>query len=315
MRHLRTTFTAAVFLLCLACATSYAQTPFESAEGIDVAMAAARDSIGQDAELVTLLSAGADPVTGGPAFNIETGKSIFWAYAFYSPSSQKGYVHLLFQLVPGFFTGDGQVEDSVDPGTAAIIISANKQFSNSAQMAGRVRSNGDYQIFREDNGGIVVDIVQLVRGTGPLPGMPNDFPSDDELWLMVAHAENDTSKQLICFVATTDGQTYCLTEAALGVDDEVTADISSSMRVSPNPAVGRTRVTITAPRTGRDLHGLRLGLFDATGREVLDLTESFERTGHEHAEFDASALPAGTYFCRAVGAGFNGVIGTIVLNR
>ena len=120
---------------------------------------------------------------------------------------------------------------------------------------------------------------------------------------------------MACFVASTTGQTLCVTEGTVGIDDEASATGRLTLQVVPNPASGRTRVTLVAGEPGEGMEQVRVGLFDATGAQVLDLSESFARSGYRYAEFDASSIAAGSYFVRAVGGGFNGVVGTVTLGR
>jgi hypothetical protein len=291
-----------------------AQTPFASNQGIPAAQSTAEDSLGSDAMLVSVLTSGENPLTGGEAFDIETGESEGWIYFFYSPSQDRSAGVIVVQLVPGLFMTQGGVGDSVEGASDVMQLMANLPYSNSSDMARAIRSNADYQTYRTLNGTVFVSLAAYLKGTTPVPGMPNDFPLNDEIWTVGFQDDVDSTKQLICIVAASTGQTYCVSsEVAAIADEEARANVG--MQLAPNPAAGRARVTVTAPQNGRSLDGVRLGLFDATGREVLDLTTSFAESGYRFAEFDATSLPAGSYFCRAVGNGYNGVLGTIVLGR
>jgi hypothetical protein len=294
--------------------TGSAQSPFASNDGIEAAEAAAKDSLGNDVVLVGLLGLGQNPITGGESFNIETGEADMWIYMYYSPTQDKGQAIPVLQLVPGIYVaaGGGPLDSGL---SAEMAIATSEPFSNSPQAASAIRNNADYQIFREDNGAVLTIGATLMKATVPIPGAPDDFPANDEVWSVYFMDDVDTTKSLICWVATSTGASYCMTSDVLSVREESALGASLEMSVAPNPAAGRSRVTINAPTTGRSLEGVRIGLFDASGREVLDLTESFAASGYRHAEFDASTIPSGSYFCRAVGGGFNGVIGTIVLGR
>lgn len=287
--------------------------PYPSNGGLTYVEQFAKDSIGNDAVLYVTFAFGIDPVTLGQAFDIETGLSSHWVYRYYSPSRNKVYQHILYQAAPGFFSGYGQVIPPDAGVSEAIAIDTNGSYANSTAMAAAIRSNPVYQEFRTANGFVLILVETFTRGTTPIPGMPDDFTWNNGLWTMMFQDEEDTTKQMYCFVAATTGQTYCVSGVVTGIDESAGAALS--MKIVPNPAVGSTRVTITAANVGRDLAGVRIGLFNAAGQQVIDLTEEFASSGYRDAVFDASALPAGSYYCRAVGTGFNGVIGTIVLDR
>src|SRR5688572_25564352 len=114
MHRFLTALTLAIMLVCVTGSVALSQTPFASSAGLPAAEEAAKDSLGDDALLVSVITTGMDPLTGGPAFNVETGESVWWGYVYGSPSTGEAYVHLLFQLVPGFFTGSGQKVDSAE---------------------------------------------------------------------------------------------------------------------------------------------------------------------------------------------------------
>jgi hypothetical protein len=51
------------------------------------------------------------------------------------------------------------------------------------------------------------------------------------------------------------------------------------------------------------------------GKAVLNLSESFARGGYRSAEFDASVLSSGVYYCRLSTATWNGTLGNIVVGK
>jgi hypothetical protein len=311
MRH----FLLLLALLLLAGAGASAQTPFLSNAGVEVARGAARDSLGNDVQLFMVLTPGQNPLTGGESFNIETGESELWMYGFYSPAQSKAVMLVVLQPLPGLFYLTGEVLDSVGGGIDSTFIATNKAYSNSDKMAQAIRNNADYQTFREKNGSILTAVVALTKVAAMGPEFPGDFPTGDEVWMASFQDDVDTTEQMICAVSTGSGQSMCVTGAALAAPYESTTGSSMRMSIVPNPSFGRTRVVIDATANGASLDDLRLGLFDASGRQVLDLTESFAASGYRSAEFDASSLPAGSYFCRAVGGGFNGIVGTVSIGH
>jgi hypothetical protein len=80
-------------------------------------------------------------------------------------------------------------------------------------------------------------------------------------------------------------------------------DISSfSMRASPNPFSGSTRISFTTP----DARPVEAGIFDVSGRRVRIL--SSREAGRDHqidwdgTNEDGERVPSGIYFCRVVTA-------------
>jgi hypothetical protein len=66
--------------------------------------------------------------------------------------------------------------------------------------------------------------------------------------------------------------------------------------VSPNPTSGNVLVSLTQPL---EREGLRLGVLDAVGREILnwaDLSSNTDGTTLQTLSFDLSDLPSGIYF-------------------
>ena len=68
---------------------------------------------------------------------------------------------------------------------------------------------------------------------------------------------------------------------------------------APNPFRARTMLAYTMPRAGR----VRIGVFDARGRQVAELLDGMRPAGPASVPWDAAALPAGVYFARLELAG------------
>ena len=66
--------------------------------------------------------------------------------------------------------------------------------------------------------------------------------------------------------------------------------------VAPNPSVGRAEIAFEVPRAQR----VRLGVYDALGREVVVLADGLRAAG-PHAVALAPGLPAGVYIVRVTG--------------
>jgi hypothetical protein len=294
-------------------ASAAAQTSFLSSDGLPTANTRAKDALGDDVVAITIGTAGPDPFTGAPGFDIETGTASFWTYIHYSPSRNQAVAHALFQTQPGQYFGAGDVYDNTTGLSAQLAIVTSGAFAGSDAMAGAVRADAVYQRFRARYGTIHGILATLTSVQSPeLPELPEGFPTDAPIWTVVLRDDSDTSVSLSCLVSSSTGRTACVSSVPLSVEDEASTR-RIAMSVVPNPARGLVRVTVA--NAGRRLDGLRLGLFDEAGREVLDLTASLIANDLAHAEFDAAALEAGRYFVRAVGAGFNDVVGTVSLGR
>jgi hypothetical protein len=293
-------------------AVAAAQTSFTSSAGMPTAEARAKDSLGADVVPVSIATTGSDP-SGATGFDIETGTSSFWTYTHYSPSRDEGVIHVLFQAQPGIFVGSGALLPKESGLSEAHAITLDGAFANSDQMAAAIRADGQYQAFRATFGAIRVDLAMLTSVLSPdLPELPQGFPSDSPIWSVVMSDDSDSATTLTCLVAASTGQTVCVSSRPTGVAAEPTRQ-ALAVRVAPNPASGIVSVKL-APSVGR-LEGLRLGLFDASGAQVLDLGPSLAGNDYSHAEFDAASIPAGIYFVRAVGAGMNSVVATVALGR
>lgn len=102
-----------------------------------------------------------------------------------------------------------------------------------------------------------------------------------------------------------------LPPASIPVTGFYNADVAR-LEVIPHPASGTTQLIV---HTSADLSrssGLGLFLYDAMGRRVLDLTQSFEDGSRRYAAFDAEALPAGVYACRLLTREGERTIGLVV---
>jgi hypothetical protein len=69
-------------------------------------------------------------------------------------------------------------------------------------------------------------------------------------------------------------------------------EVSLSLTVSPNPAHGAMHVSLAVPAREH----IRVAMFDAVGRQVVTLLDQEAEPGTVPVTFDASSLPAGTYY-------------------
>ena len=76
----------------------------------------------------------------------------------------------------------------------------------------------------------------------------------------------------------------------------------------PNPFNPVTTVVYDVPGNS----GVRVAVYDLTGREVAVLAEGPHAAGHYEVNFDGKALPSGTYWCR-LSAGTQSQVRKLVL--
>lgn len=90
--------------------------------------------------------------------------------------------------------------------------------------------------------------------------------------------------------------TYGYTSGISGVADE--SDAVADVRViGPNPTAGSTAVMVTL----RSAAPVRVEIVNVVGRRIATLADGTLQGGAHLLEWDASAAPAGVYFCRVVG--------------
>jgi len=76
-----------------------------------------------------------------------------------------------------------------------------------------------------------------------------------------------------------------------------------------------TRVTVELPAGMKVGSGVGLGLYDGSGRRVVDLSGSYAMSGYRSAEFDASALSSGMYVCRLEGVAGVNMLGVVMVTK
>ena len=89
----------------------------------------------------------------------------------------------------------------------------------------------------------------------------------------------------------------------------------AKLTVVPQPAVGVTRLVIDLPSGVILSGGAELGLYDASGRKVLDLSGSYEQSGYVGAQFDAKGLSSGLYVCRLTAGKYSTTLGVVMITK
>jgi hypothetical protein len=288
-------------------------TPYLAKEGMQTAAKAAKDSLASDAVLIYIGTFGDFEAQGVTTkFDLNNGKASVWGYVYYSPSLDKSLTIVVVKVLivyQAFVVSDLPLP--VQPADESVDVSGS--YANSDKLVQRLKTDTAFTRYHSELPDARPDFVSYGATVpdNPIP-MPDGFPNDEPLWTVSFIGSGDST--MTCFVAANTGTTICqrISLPQLSVDDESNGLAgTAALAVSPNPATGRTHIAVSVPY-GMSAAGAEMVLFNALGEKVLDLSESFARTGYSHAEFDASTLPAGRYFCRVAGTQWNGSIGVVV---
>jgi|GEM_PF-5185738 len=328
---LRNTLQLAGAALLFCSAAAYAQiaaTPYLSSEGVAKAQQIAADSLHTqvaDLALTAIVSTDLSMMdTAGSGlgslpftlekFNVDNGTASLWAYAFYSTSKAVPGTAMVIKLPLLGLQGYGSV-DEPEPGMPTAPLNLGASYAGSDKMAERVRADATYQSYHtahpDEDPLVVVLRNAQAEDMEMLPS--SGFAADEPFWTL-SFGTLMEEPTMTCFVSAVTGATECrMVEIPSSVKENAAA-ARAAMTVTPTPSTGRTRVEIALPSGAgiRSLNDVSVELYDASGRKVLDLTESFKANALQYAEFDASRLPAGIYFCRAGGAAWHGMTGVVV---
>jgi hypothetical protein len=288
-------------------------TPYLAKEGMQTAAKAAKDSLASDAVLIYIGTFGDFEAQGVTTkFDLDNGKASVWGYVYYSPSLDKSTTIavvkflIVYQaiVVPDLPIPFPPADKSVD---------MSGSYANSDKLVQRLKTDTAFTRYHTELPEARPDFVSYGATVpdNPIP-MPDGFPTDEPLWTVSFLGSGDST--MTCFVAANSGATICqrISLPQLSVDGESNGIAgTAALSVAPNPATGRTHIAVNIP-SGVSAVGAEMVLFNALGEKVLDLSESFARTGYSYAEFDASTLPAGRYFCRVAGTKWSGNIGVVV---
>lgn len=307
-------FLAIAFFFCHTAAQSQLFTPYLSGEGVGRAEQLAKDSLGSGAKLIMIATqSGTDPSSGfSNEFDLATGKSSVWIYMYYDFPTQKAMTTALVNIPLLGFQGPAEVSDTIDfPSEAeSRILDLTGQYASSDRIAERLQTNADYQMHRSEFPGmkpLSATMTAMVPELVPIGVDPNQ-----PVWVISYEGMEDSS--LTCVVGTRTGEVVCQRAEGppLSVPQSDGARGTAALSVAPNPASGRTRITIDLPEGIVYERDMSLRLYNEMGEEMLDLTESFISNDHRYVEFDAKQLPAGVYYCRALGSNWQGIVGVVV---
>jgi len=287
--------------------------PFESQRGLKTAMGSAQGSLGLDAELVGVGTFGDFEYQGQSVqFSTTDGKATLWAYVFRSATSGQSKTIAVVSLGGLIFTPFDLPDSGLDVPTNALLLDSNDTYFNSGPMVGRIAGDTAYTRFRAKYPSTRPLFVTLRTYTAEDSlELPGGFPIEQPLWTLVWLGSGDSS--LVCAVASKTGETYCqrVELPSSAVPGSAGVPGTAAITVSPNPAAARVRIDLDIP-DGGDVADVSLLLVTVRGELVADLSSALVDAGGTSMTFDASELPAGTYFVQAVGRNWRGVAACVV---
>lgn len=303
------TFAAALFLMISAPA-AHAQftSPFLFADEITTATTYAQDNLAEDAILVAggtqgelQFEVGGFPVTV-PGYDLETGESHGWLYVFYSPSTQETMaIAVARTLIAG--TQVTEIDPAQLPRFDIDEIGVDGTYAGSEDFAEQLNLNTTFIEFRDEYPSSIPEALLIDQDPGMAAELVTDeFPLDVPVWAIyfnVLQTEDATDSSLICFMATTNGQTQCFRFESTDVPTSENARPATISAV-PNPVSGKG--TIALRIAGIASEPSEVALFGVDGRKALDVTDRAVRTadGSVNVLLDGGELAEGHYFVRVI---------------
>ena len=296
---------AAVLSAAATPASAQLLNKFLALEEVERATAIAKDSIGDNALLVGIATAGVIDLGGFgtyDGFDPSTGESSAWAYQFLTPSGDDGVA----VGVAKFIIGDPLVitEDGNDFDLEPDELNLSGNFANSDAFVAQLKKNDEFKKYSQEYPEAVPEGIVLSWQPDAADELPETFPKDMPIWGIFYNTNADIpdDSTLVCFVASGTGVSHCVRFNVSGIDDPVAGNSGLGLSVAPNPArrVGTARLTI-ASDAGTD-QPTEVCLYNAIGQQVLDLKDRLipDGSGGFEAEFNLAGLDAGSYICRVV---------------
>lgn len=286
---------------------------YASQQEVALATEIARDSISPDAILIAVATAGEIDLApvGLPGsvdgFSDQDGTSAVWAYQFTSPGGEEeGAVVVIKSAIFGTIT---QFEEGNVYGVAPVELDLSGNFAGSDQFAARLRENSDYTAFRTDYPDMIADAIVLTwEPDEELATIPTSFPQTHPFWAIFFNTESweEGDSSLVCFVSSADGQSHCVRSGTTtGVPFTASATGGATVEIFGNVVSSRDYRSVNAKiNPGENFSPTEFGLYDATGRMVLDLISQIPADSRTEStisiEIPVTGLPAGEYFLRLV---------------
>ncbi len=312
-------FPLLLILMCgllLMTGTQRSAAQFTAKQGIAAAQKKAQDSLGSDVQLVYIATIGkVDAGVLTSTFRLDgadAGKAEAWGYVFRSPSKEQYVTYI--SVFGGILAIEPPVTIPLDLLPGAQQLDMTQTYSNSDQLVIRLKTDATFNAYRTAYPDSLPYLISLGRvpATDSVP-LPGGFDVSQGIWTVTFPGGVGVTG-MVCFVGAGDGTVYCQNTnfAAVPAEARSATRGTADLVVAPNPANGRTRVSIDLPTGSSIRSGVGVALYDATGRKVMDLTGEFAANDFRFVEFDAQQLPAGVYYVRAIGADWNGVKGVVV---
>ncbi|MCB0712929.1 MAG: hypothetical protein KDD67_11425 [Ignavibacteriae bacterium] len=312
VRSLWTGLLATLCILLYSAVEADAQFTFTALDGLPTAQTTAEGSLGSDAELVLVGAPGSFEYQGfNLSFDLASGESNVWGYVFRSASSGDLVTLMVVRLFAYQAFELGSVPFPI-PDNLITTLDYSGTYANSNSMVGRLQNDTAFQKYRGDLPEAkpqFVSFSQLLNADSL--NLPNGFPVGQGTWTISFGGSEDST--MTCFVASKTGEAFCRRVYGIGtssVADERGNNVS--MQVSPNPAGGVVRVSITGYNLS-ELNNCRLLLFNSKGEVVSDLTSSLQASRDGKAEFSVDGIPSGSYHCILVGSSVRQEVGIIVV--
>ena len=280
-RRIATIVLPALFLLTglFGSSNASAQFTFTALEGVSTAQKKITDSLGTGSKLVAIATVGNLDIQGIPLeFNVKTGESIAWIYAFNTPSGDIATIAVV-RLFGFVALSIGDVPLPL-PDEVLQEVEIDGAYADSDEMVGQLETNTTYNEFRADLPDHSPSLVVLGQILENVDLLPDDFPLTQSVWTVSFTGQGDSA--MTCFVASETGQTFCVERPDfLSVDaeeeEEATTGESAhlTLQTVPNPAVGRdVTVVIESDAEASGLPGeIELLLMNSVGETVRDLSD------------------------------------------
>jgi len=289
-------------------------TPFLATEGIPTATTKAKDTLAADAELTYIATLGDfnynDAFTS--QFDLTNGKAGAWGYVFYSPSKGQSMTFVVVKILVLYqaFGIDLPIPIPVD---LISTLNPSLTYANSDALVTRLKTDTAFAHYRTEYPDVrpnYITLGQILQGDT----LPNGFPADQPIWNVTFTGLKDSS--MSCYVAAKTGETVCrrFTIPTSAVDG-LAPTSRAGLAIAPNPTRGATRITVHLPENMPVGRTAVLGVYNALGARVAELTPIRSESDVETAEFDTEGLPAGVYYCRVHAQGWNGTAVPLIIER
>ena len=278
---------------------------FLALEEVDRATEIAKDSIGENAIMVGIATAGMIELGNFgtyEGFDPSTGESTAWAYQFLNPSGTEG----VGVGIAKFIIGDPLVlaERGNDFDLDPDVLDMTGDYTNSDAFVEQLKKNATFQQYNQDYPDAIPEGIVLSWQPEALELLPENFPLDKPIWGIFYNTNADVpdDSTLICFVSSGDGETHCVRFDVSSVDDPTENHSGIYLSVAPNPAqkAGTVTMHIESLESGRVPY--EVSLYNTLGQKVMDLNDRLlpDAQGGFVAEFSLDGLESGNYICRVV---------------